>query len=194
MNNRDMQKVLHHLRKDPVVKAVYDAKSEEIGPNIFRFKAEIGAFSSSLKYLRLLTPGPVHLAAQMSHCLDRAFVTCFLMAACLFCGGSVISRRLCYCANSGDDLSTLRRENCCEWLRWPTRATEFDGERIVEGHMERIGGREQLLQQMYSAIATKKDDTVDLALRSYGSHCSATLNQTHACRHWLLTCATLSGM
>ncbi len=42
MNNRDMQKVLHHLRKDPVVRAVYDAKSEEIGPNIFRFKAEIG--------------------------------------------------------------------------------------------------------------------------------------------------------
>ena len=43
MNNRDMQKVLLHLRKDPVVRAVYDAKSEEIGPNIFRFKAEIGA-------------------------------------------------------------------------------------------------------------------------------------------------------
>ncbi len=49
---------------------------------------------------------------------------------------------------------------------------EFDGERIVEGHMERIGGREQLLQQMYSAMATKKDDTVDLALRSYGVHLS----------------------
>lgn len=45
---------------------------------------------------------------------------------------------------------------------------EFDGDRIVEGHMERMGGREQLLQQMYSAIATKKDDTVDIALRSYG--------------------------
>ena len=43
MNNRDMQKVLLHLRQDPVVRAVYDAKSEEIGPNIFRFKAEIGA-------------------------------------------------------------------------------------------------------------------------------------------------------
>ena len=43
MNARDMQKVLHHLRRDPVVKAVYDAKSEEIGPNIYRFKAEIGA-------------------------------------------------------------------------------------------------------------------------------------------------------
>lgn len=46
MNTRDMQKVLHHLRKDPVVRAVYDAKSEEIGPNIFRFKAEIGASRS----------------------------------------------------------------------------------------------------------------------------------------------------
>ena len=43
MNARDMQKVLHHLRRDPVVRAVYDAKSEEIGPNIYRFKAEIGA-------------------------------------------------------------------------------------------------------------------------------------------------------
>ncbi|CAL5227702.1 g10710 [Coccomyxa viridis] len=86
MNNRDMQKVLLHLRKDPVVRAVYDAKSEEIGPNIFRFKAEI----------------------------------------------------------------------------------EFNGERIVEHHMERMGGKEQLLEQMYSAMATRRDETVDLALRSYG--------------------------
>ena len=45
---------------------------------------------------------------------------------------------------------------------------EFDGDRIVEGHMQRMGGREQLLQQMYSAMSTKKDDTIDLALRSYG--------------------------
>lgn len=34
--------------------------------------------------------------------------------------------------------------------------------------MERMGGKEQLLEQMYSAIATQKDETVDLALRSYG--------------------------
>ncbi len=44
MNPHDMQRVLAHLKRDPVVKAVYDAKSEEIGPNIFRFKAEIGVF------------------------------------------------------------------------------------------------------------------------------------------------------
>jgi len=46
MNPHDMQRVLSHLKRDPVVKAVYDAKSEEIGPNIFRFKAEIGAGGS----------------------------------------------------------------------------------------------------------------------------------------------------
>ncbi len=46
MNPHDMQRVLSHLKRDPVVKAVYDAKSEEIGPNIFRFKAEIGAGAS----------------------------------------------------------------------------------------------------------------------------------------------------
>lgn len=42
--------------------------------------------------------------------------------------------------------------------------------------MERMGGKEQLIEQMYSAIATKKDETVDLALRSYGAqqmaHCA----------------------
>ena len=48
-------------------------------------------------------------------------------------------------------------------------AAEFNGERIVEHHMERMGGREQLLQQMYAAMATRRDDTVDLALRSYGA-------------------------
>ncbi len=47
MNPHDMQRVLAHLKRDPVVKAVYDAKSEEIGPNIFRFKAEIGVFCST---------------------------------------------------------------------------------------------------------------------------------------------------
>ena len=46
---------------------------------------------------------------------------------------------------------------------------EFNGERIVEHHMERMGGKEQLLEQMYSAMATKRDETVDLALRSYGT-------------------------
>ena len=35
--------------------------------------------------------------------------------------------------------------------------------------MERMGGKEQLLEQMYSAMATQKDETVDLALRSYGA-------------------------
>ncbi len=59
MNARDMQKVLHHLRKDPVVRAVYDAKSEEIGPNIFRFKAEIGASRSIPRTEMYVTCVPV---------------------------------------------------------------------------------------------------------------------------------------
>ncbi len=66
MNNKDMQKVLHHLRKDPVVKAVYDAKSEEIGPNIFRFKAEIGAPLHSM-FRAALLPAPL-LSAVSKFC------------------------------------------------------------------------------------------------------------------------------
>lgn len=43
MNPTDMAKIMEHLRRDPVVRAVYDAKSEEIGIGVYRFKAEIGA-------------------------------------------------------------------------------------------------------------------------------------------------------
>ncbi|CAL5375967.1 unnamed protein product [Camellia sinensis] len=42
IDDHDMERVLHFLRNDPVVDAVYDCKSEVIGPGFFRFKAEIG--------------------------------------------------------------------------------------------------------------------------------------------------------
>ncbi|CAO2824599.1 unnamed protein product [Amaranthus hypochondriacus] len=41
IDDQDMQKVLEFLKNDPVVDAVYDCKSEVIGPGFFRFKAEI---------------------------------------------------------------------------------------------------------------------------------------------------------
>ncbi|KAG9141034.1 hypothetical protein Leryth_012616 [Lithospermum erythrorhizon] len=39
---QDTERVLQFLKHDPVVDAVYDSKSEVIGPGFFRFKAEIG--------------------------------------------------------------------------------------------------------------------------------------------------------
>ncbi|XP_043714127.1 metal tolerance protein C4 [Telopea speciosissima] len=41
IDNNDMERVLHFLKNDLVVDAVYDCKSEVIGPGFFRFKAEI---------------------------------------------------------------------------------------------------------------------------------------------------------
>ncbi|KAL0354390.1 UNVERIFIED_CONTAM: Metal tolerance protein C4 [Sesamum radiatum] len=41
IDDNDMERVLHFLKNDPVVDAVYDCKSEVIGPGFFRFKAEI---------------------------------------------------------------------------------------------------------------------------------------------------------
>ncbi|XP_027122625.1 metal tolerance protein C4 isoform X2 [Coffea arabica] len=41
IDNNDMERVLQFLKNDPVVDAVYDCKSEVIGPGFFRFKAEI---------------------------------------------------------------------------------------------------------------------------------------------------------
>ncbi|KAG9449201.1 hypothetical protein H6P81_009166 [Aristolochia fimbriata] len=41
IDDNDMQRVLDFLKSDPVVDALYDCKSEVIGPGFFRFKAEI---------------------------------------------------------------------------------------------------------------------------------------------------------
>jgi len=42
IDDHDMQRVLEFLKSDPVVDALFDCKSEVIGPGFFRFKAEIG--------------------------------------------------------------------------------------------------------------------------------------------------------
>lgn len=44
MPAEDTAKILSHLGRDPVVRSIYDTKTEELGPGLFRFKAEI-AFS-----------------------------------------------------------------------------------------------------------------------------------------------------
>ncbi|XP_010276699.1 PREDICTED: metal tolerance protein C4 [Nelumbo nucifera] len=41
IDDYDMERVLRFLKNDPVVDALYDCKSEVIGPGFFRFKAEI---------------------------------------------------------------------------------------------------------------------------------------------------------
>lgn len=41
MGQEERAQVLDLLRCDPVVAAVYDTKSEELGPGVYRFKAEI---------------------------------------------------------------------------------------------------------------------------------------------------------
>ncbi|XP_058113243.1 metal tolerance protein C4 [Magnolia sinica] len=41
IDDHDMERVLRFLKSDPVVDALYDCKSEVIGPGFFRFKAEI---------------------------------------------------------------------------------------------------------------------------------------------------------
>lgn len=41
IDDHDMERVLKFLKSDPVVDALYDCKSEVIGPGFFRFKAEI---------------------------------------------------------------------------------------------------------------------------------------------------------
>ena len=54
--------------------------------------------------------------------------------------------------------------------------------------MERLGGRERVLEQMYTALLTKRDATIELALRAYGSAC------TVLCMPWRPCVVQASGL
>lgn len=92
MNPHDMQRVLAHLKRDPVVKAVHDAKSEEIGPNIFRFKAEIGALALSRSWVSGFWPRAAALkalgGAKAAH-------------ACIACLARLLTARTCKALSAG---------------------------------------------------------------------------------------------
>ena len=49
-------------------------------------------------------------------------------------------------------------------------STEFRGDRLVQRHMDRLGGVERLHEQILSAVITKKRDSLDMALVAYGQH------------------------
>lgn len=72
MSPTETARVLRHLDKDPVICAVYDAKSEEIGPGLYRFKAEI-AFAGDLIIDRHLSrkSGRTELYAKLKSAAAR---------------------------------------------------------------------------------------------------------------------------
>lgn len=61
---QDNERVLQFLKNDPVVDAVYDSKSEVIGPGFFRFKAEIDFNGVELVQNHLSRTGREHWAKQ----------------------------------------------------------------------------------------------------------------------------------
>lgn len=64
IDDHDMERVLQFLKNDPVVDAVYDCKSEVIGPGFFRFKAEIDFNGAVLVQNYLNRIGPKEWAKQ----------------------------------------------------------------------------------------------------------------------------------
>ena len=45
---------------------------------------------------------------------------------------------------------------------------EFRGDQLVQRHLDRLGGVERLHEQIYSAVITKKRESLDMALMAYG--------------------------
>lgn len=41
LSQSKMHKLVKHIQTDPVVKEVFDAKSEQLGPQLYRFKVEV---------------------------------------------------------------------------------------------------------------------------------------------------------
>ncbi|XP_058192325.1 metal tolerance protein C4 isoform X2 [Rhododendron vialii] len=71
IDDHDMERVLHFLRNDPVVDAIYDCKSEVIGPGFFRFKAEIDFNGEALVQNYLKRTGRDEWARQVKTAKEK---------------------------------------------------------------------------------------------------------------------------
>jgi len=70
MGHADSNAILLHLQKDPVVAFVTDTKTEEIGPGIFRFKAEVAWNGDKLVERYLERCGRSRVEAALRHALS----------------------------------------------------------------------------------------------------------------------------
>jgi len=68
MNRQSLNRVLDTLWKDPVVKGVFDPKTEELAPGIFRFKAEIDFNGERVVENYLRRVGKTQLIDRMEQC------------------------------------------------------------------------------------------------------------------------------
>ncbi|KAF5826639.1 hypothetical protein DUNSADRAFT_2486 [Dunaliella salina] len=70
MSHADFHAILSHLQRDPVVAFVTDTKTEEIGPGIFRFKAEVAWNGDKLVERYLERCGRGRVEAALRHALS----------------------------------------------------------------------------------------------------------------------------
>ncbi|WOL19759.1 metal tolerance protein C4 [Canna indica] len=73
IDDHEMEKVLQFLKSDPVVDALYDCKSEVIGPGFFRFKAEIDFNGVVVVQNYLERIGREQWAKQVCYCSSCMF-------------------------------------------------------------------------------------------------------------------------
>ncbi|KAL6748728.1 cation efflux family-domain-containing protein [Haematococcus lacustris] len=75
MSPGEMQAILGHLKRDPVVAFVTDTKTEEIGPGVFRFKAEVAWNGDQLVERYLQRCGRQRLADRLALALAQEQAT-----------------------------------------------------------------------------------------------------------------------
>ena len=133
------------------MQAVYDAKSEEIGPGVYRFKAEIGERRSPL-------------SRPISACAARAV----LVAPLALCGQDTEDGegwQMVAAACQSCSLTPCTRGVCSGRLM----CADFCGEKVVERHMSRLG-REPLYECITAASKTRDTKAMELVLMEYGEH------------------------
>jgi len=63
----------------------------------------------------------------------------------------------------------MQKRICLEGVK-SVAVAEFKGNMLVQRHMDRLGGVERLHEQIYSAVTTKRRESLDMALMHYGMH------------------------
>ena len=138
------------------MQAVYDAKSEEIGPGVYRFKAEIGESvqpcGSACHPSQPVPAWPMQCSKPHLHCVARRL--------------TLVRPNVCGC--SSELLPYILYPRSQQWPNEPSVA-DFCGEKVVERHMSRLG-REPLYECITAASKTRDSKAMELVLMEYGEN------------------------
>ncbi|KAJ9529803.1 hypothetical protein QJQ45_022205 [Haematococcus lacustris] len=178
MSPGEMQAVLGHLKRDPVVAFVTDTKTEEIGPGVFRFKAEVAWNGDQLVERYLQRCGRQRLADRLALALAQEQATVMARRERAGAGqagagaGQSCSNGTAAEAGAGAGVGQLQQQQ--QQQQWgtdgfqPKQQVERGSSTLMPQSQARLAGSGSGSVQHEHAACGEAGSPLDRVLKSYG--------------------------